>query len=183
MKQYIKFATMFSAFFKEKKEKLATAGLAYSIDYCVCWLFNYPLYIWVMNEFGLQKGFAVMSCLSFLLCYAYIKAYDLIKKDFFLLEEAKIWIQAMANYEGESKIKLLRAKIIKKGGLIIPFLILTLWKDPFYTLAFCRHEKYNGFTMRDWGIFLSSLAIGNFIWALSIFGGIEVFKLIFLEIQ
>ena len=54
-----------------------------------------------------------------------------------------------------------------------------LWKDPFYTLAFCRPEKYNGFTMRDWGIFLSSLAIGNFIWALSIFGGIEVFKLIF----
>lgn len=183
MTQYIKFAAMFSAFFKEKKEKLATAGLAYSIDYCVCWLFNYPLYILVMNEFGLQKGFAVMSCLSFLLCYAYIKVYDHIKKDLFLLEEAKIWIQSMANYEGESKIKLLRAKIIKKGGFITSFLILTLWKDPFYTLAFCRHEKYNGFTMRDWGIFLSSLAIGNFIWALSIFGGIEVFKLIFSDIQ
>lgn len=183
MRQYINFAATFSTFVKERKEKLATAGLAYSVDYCVNWLFNYPLYILVMNEFGLQKGFAVMSCLSFLLCYAYIKAYDLIKKDLFLLEEAKSWIQNMANYEGESKIKLLRAKIIKKGGFITPFLILTLWKDPFYTLAFCRHEKYNGFTMRDWGIFLSSLAIGNFIWALSIFGGIEVFKLIFLETQ
>lgn len=43
--------------FQRKKEKLATAGLVYSIDYCVCWLFNYPLYILVMNEFGLQKGF------------------------------------------------------------------------------------------------------------------------------
>jgi hypothetical protein len=166
------------AFLKRKKEKLATAGLAYSVDYCVNWLFNYPLYIWVMNEFSLEKGFVVMSCLSFLLCYVYIKIYDVIKKDLFLLEDVKEWMNSMANYEGTSKMKMFRAVIIKKGGLFAAFLILSFFKDPFYTLAFCRQGKYNGFSPKDWGIFLGSVAVGNSIWALSVFGGIELFKYI-----
>jgi hypothetical protein len=87
----------------------------------------------------------------------------------------------MANYAGASKIKLLRAKIIRKGGFISAFLIISLWKDPFYTLAFCRQGKYNGFSLRDWGIFLGSVAIGNSVWALSVFSGIEIFKLVFAK--
>jgi len=179
MKRLAKLAAIVAALVRKKKEKLATAGLAYAFDFCVNWLFNYPLYIWVMNEFGLKKGFVVMSCLSFLLCYAYIKIYDIIKKDLFLLEDAKDWMDGMANYAGKSKIKLLRAKIIRKGGFVTSFLIISLWKDPFYTLAFCRKGKYNGFSLRDWGIFLGSVAIGNAIWALSVFSGIEIFKLMF----
>jgi hypothetical protein len=181
MKRLKNLAATVAAFVREKREKLATAGLAYSVDYCVNWLFNYPLYIWVMNEFGLKEGFVVMSCLSFLLCYVYIKVYDIIKKDLFLLEDVKDWMDTMANYDGASKIKLLRAKIIKKGGFATSFLILSLWKDPFYTLAFCRRGKYNGFSMRDWGIFLGSVAVGNSVWALSVFGGIEIFKLVFVK--
>lgn len=181
MKRLKDLAATIAAFVQKKREKLATAGLAYSIDYCVNWLFNYPLYIWVMNEFGLKKGFVVMSCLSFLLCYVYIKAYDIIKQDLFLLEDAKDWMDSMANYIGESKIKLLCAKIIRRGGFIISFLIISLWKDPFYTLAFCRQGKYNGFSLRDWGIFLGSVAIGNSVWALSVFGGIEIFKWLFVK--
>jgi hypothetical protein len=122
-----------------------------------------------------------MSCLSFLICYAYIKIYDIIKKDLFLLEDAKDWMNSMANYAGKSKIKLLRAKIIKKEGFWTAFLVLSIWKDPFYTLAFCRKGKYNGFSLRDWEIFLGSVAIGNFIWALSVFGGIEIFELMLIK--
>jgi hypothetical protein len=163
------------------KKKIATAGAAYSVDYCVNWLFNYPLYIWVMDNAGLRDGYIIMFCLSFLLCYVYIKIYDIIKRDLFLLEDAKDWMDGMANYAGESKIKLFRAKIISKGGFISAFLIISLWKDPFYTLAFCRKGKYNGFSLRDWGIFLGSVAIGNSVWALSVFGGIEIFKWLFIE--
>lgn len=181
MKRLAKLAAAIAAFVQKKREKLATAGLAYSVDYCVNWLFNYPLYIWVMNEFGLEKGFIVMSCLSFLLCYAYIKIYDIIKRDLFLLEDIKDWMNGMASYAGESRVKLLRAKIIRKGGFWTSFLVISLWKDPFYTLAFCRKGKYNGFSMRDWGIFLGSVAIGNSVWAISVFGGIEVFKLVFVK--
>lgn len=170
--------TKVAEFLKRKREKLATAGLAYSVDAVVNWLFNYPLYIWVMNEFGLEKGFAVMSCLSFLLCYVYIKIYDVIKKDLFLLEDVRDFMDDMANYSGKSKIKLFRAMMIKKGGLFTAFLALSIFKDPFYTLAFCRQERYNGFSLKDWGIFLGSVAVGNFIWALSVFGGIELFKYI-----
>lgn len=172
-------AAKIAAFIQKQKEKLAMVSLAYAVDHCVDWLFNYPLYIWVMNEFGLKKGFAVMSCLSFLVCYAYIKVYDYLKKDLFLLEVAKDWMNSMANYSGTSKIKLLRAKIIKKGGFPVSFTILSIWKDPFYTLAFCRKKKYSGFSMKDWEIFLGSVALGNFLWALSVFGGIELFKWIF----
>lgn len=179
MKRYMKIAAGIAAFIQTKKEKLATAGLAYSVDYWVNWLFNYPLYIWVMNEFGLEKGFIVMSCLSFLLCYVYIKVYDIIKKDLFLLEDVREWMDGMADYVGESKIKLLRAKVIKKGGMLTSFLILSFWKDPFYTLAFCRQGKYNGFSLRDWAIFLGSVVVGNSVWALSVFGGIEIFKMFF----
>lgn len=161
---------------KAYRKKLATAGIAYSVDYCVNWLFNYPLYIWVMDNAGLWDGYIIMSCLSFLLCYVYIKIYDIIKKDLFLLEDIKDWMDGMANYAGESKIKLLRAKIINKGGFVSSFLIISLWKDPFYTLAFCRRGKYNGFSLRDWGIFLGSVALGNVVWAVPMFGGIKLFK-------
>lgn len=178
MKRLKSLAAKFAAFIRKKKEKLVAAGLAYSVDSVVNWLFNYPLYIWVMNEFGLEKGFAVMSCLSFLLCYAYIKVYDIIKKDLFLLEDVRDWMDGMANYSGESKVKLFRAMIIKKGGLFTAFLILSFFKDPFYTLAFCRQGRYNGFSPKDWGIFLGSVAVGNSVWALSVFGGIELFKYI-----
>lgn len=179
MRYLKKIAAKVAAFVLKRKEKLATAGLAYSVDYWVNWLFNYPLYIWVMNEFGLEKGFVVMSCLSFLLCYAYIKVYDFIKKDLFLLEEVKEWMENMASYDGKSKIKLLRAKAIEKGGVLSSFLILTFFKDPFYTLAFCRQGKYSGFSLRDWGIFIGSVVVGNSIWALSVFGGIQIFKKFF----
>ena len=181
MKRLMKLAAIVAAFVQKKREKLVTAGLAYAVDYCVNWLFNYPLYIWVINGFGLKEGFIVMSCLSLLLCYVYIKIYDIIKRDIFLLEDAKDWMNSMANYAGKSKIKLLRAKIIRKGGFISTFLILSFWKDPFYTLAFCRKGKYNGFSLRDWRIFLGSVAIGNSIWALSVFGGIKIFKKLFLN--
>lgn len=170
-------ATKIATVILKRKEKVATAGLAYTFDYCVDWLFHYPLYIWVINEFGLKKGFVVMSCLSFLLCYVYIKIYDAIKRDLFLLEDAKKWMETMATYAGKSKTKLLRAKIIRKGGIVVSFLILSLWRDPFYTLVFCRQEQYSGFFLKEWGIFLGSVVVGNAIWALSVFGGIEVFKM------
>lgn len=179
MKRLKILAAKIAAFVVKRKEKLATAGFAYVVDYWVNWLFNYPLYIWVMNEFGLKNGFVVMSCLSFLLCYAYIKIYDIIKRDLFLLEDAKEWMDDMANYSGESKIKLLRAMIISKGGLFTAFLALSLFKDPFYTLAFCRQGKYSGFSLRDWGIFIGSVVVGNSIWALGVFGGIKIFKMLF----
>lgn len=181
MKRLARLAATVAALVQRKREKLATAGLAYAVDYCVNWLFNYPLYIWVMNEFKLEKGFIVMSCLSFLLCYVYIKIYDIIKKDLFLLEDAKDWMDEMASYVGRSRIKRLRARIIKDGGFVTSFLVLSVFKDPFWTLAYCRRGKYSGFSTRDWKIFLGSVAIGNAIWALSVFGGIEVFKLMFVK--
>jgi len=181
MKRLNDLAATVAAFVREKKKKLATAGLAYTVDYWVNWLFNYPLYIWVMDAAGLKDGFIIMFCLSFLLCYAYIKVYDIIKKDLFLLEDVKEFMDGMANYVGENRVRRIFAKIIKKGGFFSSFMILSLYKDPFYTLAFCRQGKYNGFSMRDWGIFLGSVAVGNSIWALSVFGGIEVFRLIFVR--
>ena len=162
-----------------KKEKIGTAGLAYSFDYCVNWLFNYPLYIYVMNMYGLKYGFLIMSFLSFSICFAYIIIYDIIKKDLFLLEDAKEFMENVGNYSGKSKTKKLLAWIVRKGGFFSAFLILSLWKDPFYTVAFCRKGKYGGLSRRDWGIFLGSVAVGNAVWALSVFGGIKVFKRFF----
>ena len=170
-----------AAFIAAKKEKIGTAGLAYSFDYCVNWLFNYPLYIYVMNDYGLKYGFLIMSCLSFSICLAYILIYDIIKKDLFLLEDAKEFMEKIGSYGGESRAKKLLAWIVRKGGFFSAFLILSLWKDPFYTTAFCRKGKYDGLSRRDWGIFLGSVVIGNAVWALSVFGGIEVFKRVFLK--
>jgi hypothetical protein len=50
---------------------------------------------------------------------------------------------------------------------------LSIWSDPFITIACLRRGAFNGMTRRDWRIFFSSFLIANGWWALACFGGIE----------
>ncbi|NTU66746.1 MAG: hypothetical protein HGB08_02355 [Candidatus Moranbacteria bacterium] len=161
-----------------KKKRIGEVGAAYMFDLILEHAFNYPLYGYVMWRFGLQKGFLIMVSLSFLICYAQIRVYDYLKKDLFLIEGVKDWVDGLKKYEGHNWFRRAVAFSLKKGGVPIAFVILSLWKDPFYTVAFCRNGRYNGLSVKGWSIFLSSLVVGNATWALAVFGGVESIKFI-----
>jgi hypothetical protein len=165
-----------AAFVAARKARLAEVGVAYMIDRGIDWVFNYPLYTYVMWKFGLINGFYIMLTLSFLICLTYLVVYDIIKKDLFLIEAGKGLMERLGDYDGENAFLKFSSEVIKRGGLISAFLVLSLFKDPFYTVAFCRKGSFNGLTIRDWTIFAGSLVLGNASWALAIFGGIKAFQ-------
>ena len=173
MERIKRLAAIIAAFFVEKKKKIRNAGLAYAVDYLVNWLFNYPLYGYVMWKFGLVEGFFMMTLISFLICFIYIIIYDIIKKDLFLLEDVKDYMNKIANYEGKNKAVKILSLLLRRGGNVTAFFILSFLKDPFYATAFCRKEKFNGLSKRDWLIFLASVVVSNVPWALTIFGGVK----------
>lgn len=168
-----KMTVIVAAFIGERKEKIRNAGLAYGVDWAVNWLFNYPLYGYVMWRFGLQKGFLIMAFLSFLVCWIYIIIYDIIKKDLFLIEDVKDYVEKVASYNGKWKALRILALVVKRGGKITAFFLLSFFKDPFYATAYCRNGKFNGLKGKDWLIFLASVVVSNVPWALTIFGGVK----------
>jgi hypothetical protein len=168
-----KLVAIVAAFILERKEKIRNAGLAYAFDYVVNWLFNYPLYGYVMWKYGLQKGFLIMAFLSFLVCWVYIIIYGFIKKDLFLLEDVKDFMDGFGNYKGKWRALRGMAFLVRKGGKVTAFFLLSFLKDPFYATAFCRNGKYNGLSFRDWLIFLASVVTSNVPWALAILGGVK----------
>jgi len=169
-----------------QKERIATVALGNSVFWAIELAFNYGLYIPVIagtvaifGEFpGLLYGWAIMTILSFLTCYAILKFYDWSKRDWLGIEIAKDvkdfgpeWIR---NLEAKSllgkilwwpfsKIILLVLWSLKKGGLVA-FFALSIFTDPFTTTVYFRKERFNGLKKRDWWIFASSVLVGNTYW-------------------
>ncbi len=52
---------------------------------------------------------------------------------------------------------------------------LSFWIDAFIITLYMRNGayKYNGFSLRDWKIFLTATVVGNVYWAVLILLGIE----------
>jgi hypothetical protein len=171
----------FRKILRDIKEKIATMGVAYTFDTIVNWLFNYPLYIFVIANWGKYIGGGIMIVLSFFACLTYIVIYDWLKRDIFGLEMAKGLVEEWKEYQGKNFWRSLLARFLKRWGDAGIFIALSILKDPFYTVAVCRKEvaKYNGLSKRDWKIFLGSVALGNVPWILTVSGVVWIWELDF----
>lgn len=107
---------------------------------------------------------------SFLICYATLWFYDWAKKDWLGIETAK----QLREYTGTSRVARVLGWAAAKGEAAL-LVVLSVWTDPFVTVAYLRHgaHQYNGMSARDWRIFLLSLAIGNGYWSVLLITGIS----------
>lgn len=154
-------------------KRLGELSLGHAVNASFDWVFNYPLYIFMIWFFGPVLGGGIMMLLSFLVCYVWLKWYDHMKRDW-------LGIEAVKSFKDDSEKKGRWARFI--GKLLtcsdpVAVAVLSIKTDPFMTVAYMRHgaNKYNGMTGRDWMIFVSSWFIGNLYWIVVIELGVDVF--------
>ena len=152
------------------KERAAILGIGLLGNSLIANGFDYVLYPWVIWRLGPLHGAVVMTVLSFLICYVSILLYDWAKKDWLGIETLK----QLKEYRGDSRLARVLRWAISKGDAALLF-ILSVWTDPFITVAYLRQgaHRYNGMNARDWKIFMLSLVIGNGYWSLTLFTGIS----------
>lgn len=158
-------------FIIKEKKKLGILGIGYFVNESIDFVFNYILYPFVIWKMGILGGGAVMTILSFLICYLIMIFYDWSKKDWLGIET----IKGLKEYSGKSIIGKFTSWIMKKSDPIL-LIFLSIQFDPFITTAYMRHgaHQYSGMSKRDWKIFMSSLIIGNVYWTVVAFAGVSI---------
>jgi hypothetical protein len=71
---------------------------------------------------------------------------------------------------------------MKKSDPIV-FFFLSIKFNPFIVTAYFRDGKFTRLTIRDWGIFITSLVIGNAYWTLTCFMGITLVQWVWKTIK
>ena len=152
------------------RERAAILGIGLLGNSLIANGFDYLLYPWVIWQLGPLHGAAVMTLLSFLICWATLLFYDWAKKDWLGIET----IKELKGYAGDSRFARLLRWAVQKGDAAL-LVILSVWTDPFVTVAYLRQgaHQYNGMSARDWRIFMLSLAIGNGYWSVLLITGIS----------
>jgi hypothetical protein len=153
------------------KERAAILGIGLLGNSLMANGFDYVLYPWVIWQLGPLHGAAMMTVLSFLICWATLLFYDWAKKDWLGIET----IKELKEYAGNNRLARVLRWAMAKGDAAL-LVILSIWTDPFVTVAYLRRgaHQYNGMTARDWRIFLLSVVIGNGSWTLTLFTGLTV---------
>ena len=160
-------AVMSEHSFRERIAIVAIGLPGYSLS---SQIFDYGLYPWAIWELGPWQGAALMTLLSFLICWATLLFYDWAKKDWLGIET----IKALKEYAGDSHFARALRWAVNKGDAAL-LVILSIWTDPFVTVAYLRQgaHQYNGMSARDWRIFMLSLAISNGLWSVTLFTGMS----------
>jgi hypothetical protein len=152
------------------KERAAILGIGLLGNAIIANGFDYVLYPWVIWKLGPFQGAAMMTLLSFLICWVTLRFYDWAKKDWLGIETLK----ELRNYHGANVFARTLRWAMAKGDAVL-LVILSVWADPFVAVAYLRHgaHQYNGMTARDWRIFMLALVIGNAYWSVVMFAGVS----------
>jgi len=159
---------IFAAKIAAKKEQIGIIATGHSAKLVEEWLFDTFLYgsvsVALQGYYGFIWGnlatFLVMTPLSALVCWLYMKFYDWSKQDWFGFE-------AIKEAKESSDMHWLLKKLVDLGD-IGAFIGLSIFKDPFMVMIFLRKAEnaYNGLTARDWKIFGASILLSNGYWTL-----------------
>ncbi len=150
-------------------QRLFSSGLFLAFDRAFSNVFDYILYPMVMyysclilkTTIGFIIGGALMTALSFLVCWLWIFLYDRFGVNLLILEDLK----NLREYDGKEKKKKFFASVLKRGDLIA-FFIVNIKYDPFYAFVYKRKgNNRKGIKGRsDWVVFSSAVLISNVIW-------------------
>lgn len=154
----------------DARERVAILAIGLLGNSLIVNAFDYVLYPWVIWRLGPLHGAAMMTLLSFLIWWATLLFYDWAKKDWLGIET----IKGLKDYAGDSHFARALQWAVKKGDAAL-LVILSIWTDPFVTVAYLRQgaHQYNGMSARDRRIFMISLVIGNGLWSVTLFTGMS----------
>jgi hypothetical protein len=155
------------------RERMLVLGVGLLGSHAISWAFEYALYPFVLWRLGFWYGCLVMTSLSALACYVTLLFYDWSKKDWLGIEALK----ELKQLESEGRLARLLGRLLKKSDWLA-LLILTIYFDPFITVAYLRKGSYrfNGLSKREWHLFWFSVLAGNLFWSVLAFTGITLFR-------
>jgi hypothetical protein len=146
--------------------KILDAGWRLVLYEIFNFLFNYPLYGWVMFKLGLGRGWIVMATASTVQNVATFLYHEKSKVDWLFAKTARDWEKKTT--KNSSKFRKIVVKITKsrdKGFVgIITFVIASLNFDPTIVAAHYRKSHFTGISRHDWGLLFSSAIIANLWW-------------------
>lgn len=154
------------------KGRIGIAAIGHAVKEAEEWLFDWLLYgtvsAFLVTTYGSTWGtaatFAIMTPLSALVCFGYIRFYDTSKKDWFGFEALK---GIRNELEGDGWFARLMRWTIRQGDLPA-FIVLSIHKDPFVVTVYLRNadQAYDGLAARDWRNFWASVLLSNGYWTL-----------------
>lgn len=131
-------------------------------------VWDWLLYPFVIFKYGPLWGGLAMSLASFAACIGLLGLYDLLKRDWLGIEAVKTLRDGVAH----GRIRRAIASILRWGD-IPAFIALSLYFDPFITVAYLRRQQFGGMGRREWGIFIASWAVANGVWIVVCFLGVR----------
>ena len=172
-----------AAWIRRHKERIGLIAIGHTGKRVEEFLFDWLLYgvvvVWCTTTWGVVWGslaaFAVMTPLSALACWGYIRFYDWAKKDWLGFET----IEKLRESEVTAGWLMRHLIRITKLGDIPMFIALSVYGDPFMVTVYFRRgsELYNGLSRRDWKVFWLSVIFSNAYWTLRWSVIVELIKL------
>jgi len=150
-------------------------------EYLFDWLLYGAIVLWSTTTYGTVRGsllaFAIMTPVSALMCWAYIRVYDWAGKDWFGFEMLKD-LRDEERQEGWLGRAL---RTVLSWGDIPAFIALSIHDDPFMVTVYLRKKenKHQGLTSRDWKIFWLAVIFSNGYWTLRWAVIFELFRFLF----
>jgi len=129
--------------------------------------FDYAIYPAAIYTLGPVRGGCVMTTLAVIICFAYLRLYDRLKRDWLGIE----FVKALRFYTGSSRARRAFAWLLRASDTFA-FVALSLRFDPFITTAYMRRGSFGGLARRDWCVFWGSVLVSNVTWTFACFGGI-----------
>lgn len=167
--------------FNRHKERIGIIAIGHGVKHLEEYIFDWLVYGIVvakcLTTWGPYKGaliaFAIMTPLSALICFGYIRFYDWAKVDWLGIETFK----ELHEIETEHWFGRFLQKMLHYGQLPA-FIFLSIFSDPFVVTVYFRKgaHKHDGLTPRDWGIFFASVMFTNAYWTLGWTVAVEIFQ-------
>jgi hypothetical protein len=141
--------------------RIAEVGTGHLLYATFNWFFDNVLYVFVVFQYGLLLGGAIMTTLSLVQCAATLLVYERMQID---------WVGAgsLAKLSASSNPSWWQRIILwaTRRGRAAVFFALCIFQDPFITTAYFRQGRFDGLTGRDWRTFFASVFVSNFYWTL-----------------
>lgn len=182
------------------KKRICTIAVGHTLNQIFDFLFNYPLYLGIINWLGPSSGGLVMTILSLTVCYFFVVVYDRMKIDWLgvsaveeLKEIAPRWLVKLEKWSQGSSWRIISYYIVAflplipvriifwaiKKNDVFAFVALSIFSDPFITTVFLRHGKFGNLCKKDWEVFILSGIASNAYWTVRSFAILEIAKSFF----
>ena len=139
--------------------------------------FDFVLYPLAIIEYGLLWGTGVMMAASLLICLALLQLYDRLAdtrfRDLLGFESLKEATLAASRSGPAARLRLAESRGARWTAQTGLFLYLSLWFDPMTCTIFMRPADHYRMTPRYWTLFALSVFIGNALWGLLVYFGVE----------